>query len=191
MITVLYRINSKEVVKISLKGQTFSNRDTRYWGVLSGSVFPDGIELREQIDDNTWGPLRQLGYSKYVEEFTNTVRNATQEEINNFSTIEESDNNQQDADEALKFFNSHPRFRKAFKAFLNLIINEVIETSNRKINEMINQWNQYKQDISNANSLTDIKTYTASLPDISSNLKETATLTQVLSKIETMINKDD
>ena len=117
--TVLYRINGGEVIKISQKGQTFENRNSTYWGVVTDPTLADGTDIYDPDLNN-----RVLGYAK-IFEGSNTVRNATQAEIDNFPIAENDDENQQDADAAIELFQSHPRFRKMMIAFSDIIIGEI------------------------------------------------------------------
>ena len=66
-ITALYRISSNEVIKISLKGQDFADRDTNIWGVLTDPSLPNGSDVREELSENQLGPLRQLGFAKIAD----------------------------------------------------------------------------------------------------------------------------
>lgn len=122
--TALYRITTNEVVKISLSGQPFSDRNATYWGVLTDPVLPDGNQVRQVINGG-FGPLRTLGFAKFAVVGSNTVRNATQPEINAFSTGETTDANAMDASEASNICNTHPRFRKAIKAIVKLTVDEL------------------------------------------------------------------
>ena len=124
--TVLYRKSSNEVVKISAKGQTFSDRNTTYWGVLTDPTFTDGTECVD-ADFN----LRVLGYSK-IQVGGTTVRNATQLEIDTFAGFETADENLQDKTGAQDLFKIHPRFRKVFKAMLEEFVSEFDKTTNPK-----------------------------------------------------------
>lgn len=117
-ITVLYRINGKEVIKISSKGQTFADRNGTYWGVLTDPPLPDGTEFKN--DDRE---LKILGFAK-IWDGTN-VRNATQAEIDNFVVAESDDDKLQDKDEAINLFKTHPRFRKMMIAFADIIKDEI------------------------------------------------------------------
>ncbi len=116
--TVLFRINGKEVIKISTKGQTFVDRNTTYWGVLTDPPFSDGTVIRDSNED-----LRVLGFAK-MWDGTN-VRNATQTEIDNFVVAEEEDDKLQDKDAAINLFKANPRFRKMMIAFADIIKNEI------------------------------------------------------------------
>lgn len=110
-VTALYRISSNEVVKISVKGQTFSDRNTNVWGVLTDPVLPDGNQVRD-ISLDPIGPLRVLGLAKIAVPGTNTVRNSTQAEIDSFDASQVDDDNQEDADRAKDLLRNHPQFRK-------------------------------------------------------------------------------
>ena len=72
-----------------------------------------------------------------------------------------------------------------------VVIKQLLEKSNVKQNEMIDQWNQYKTNVAAINNLTEFKDAVASLPDIQSNLMETATLAQIKNAVLNEISKDD
>ena len=116
MDTVLYRISSGEVVKITSKEQTFSDRDQTYWGVLTDPPFPDGVEVRPRTPEGRSGNLRVLGFAKIWDNID--VRNATEAEIDNFAVEENEDEISQDAQAADDLMTLHPRFRRAFTALL-------------------------------------------------------------------------
>lgn len=123
-ITALYRKSSNEVIKISTKGQSFSDRDSDVWGVLTDPVLPDGIQVRD-ISQDIAGPLRQLGFAKIAKPANNIIRNAIQSEIDTFSSAELNDDNQLDADQAKELIRTHPTFRKIFIAFVDIIKDEI------------------------------------------------------------------
>jgi hypothetical protein len=189
--SVLYRKSSGEVIKISTKGQVFNEVNATYFGYLIDPSLPDGVQNRELLPDGTLGPVRELGFQKIAIPASDLVRNATQGEIDNFESFKVDDDNIQDATAATSFLNSHKRFRKIFKAILKLIVQELLERSNVKQNAMIDQWNQFKVDIGNAGNLNDIKVSVAALPEITSNLPETTTLTIIKNQLESLIDKDD
>lgn len=114
--TALYRISSKEVIKISLTGQAFADRNPTYWGVLTDPELPDGHQTREVIG-GVLGPLRALGFAKIAIVGSNTARNATAEEIAGWAVAEDDDTKRQDADRAQQLLD-HPQFGKLFAAIL-------------------------------------------------------------------------
>ncbi len=120
--TVLHRTTSGEVLKISPKGQLFADADPAYWSVLTDPPFPDGTANRDTIGPDL-GPLRQLGFQKHFD--GGDVRNATQPEIDGYQAFQDTDESLADKLEAQKFFDTHPRFRKAFKAMAVLMMDEV------------------------------------------------------------------
>lgn len=187
---VLYRKSSGEVVKISLKSQIFPHINPAYFGYLIDPSLPDGTSNR-QLVENTLGPTRQLGFQKIAIPASDLVRNATQGEIDSFAGFELEDDNQLDATGATAFLETHPRFRKIFKALLKLIVAQLLENSNVKQNAMIDQWNQYKIDVGNAINLGQIQSAVAILPTIDSDLPETATLTTIKNQLQALISKDD
>ena len=174
--TVLYRISSGEVLKISTKGQIFDRINTDLFGYLVDPSFPDGTVNRE-VSQSIMGPLRELGYQKIAIPGSDLVRNATQGEIDGF--------------EAKEFLITHPRFRKIFVGILKLLIDQLLEKSNVKQNEMITQWNSFKSGMAGATSLVQVKAGVAALPTIDADLAETATSQQIRNQLESMISKDD
>lgn len=186
--TVLYRISSNEVVKISKKGQLFSDRDATYWGVLTDPPFPDGTNLRPEVPDGRLGDLRVLGLAKIWD--GTDVRNAAQAEIDSFAPPELDDENIQDSVGARDFLQTHPRFRKIFKALLKRIIAEN-NTQAAKTNDLITvQWNQFKADVDSSTNLAQLKTAVAALPVIAGDLP-TRTLAQAVTALSNDVDKAD
>jgi hypothetical protein len=180
--TVLYRISSNEVGKISLKGQPFSDRNQTYWGVLTDPPLPDGSAVREELPDGSYGPLRQLGYAKIND--SGTVRNATQPEIDTFAGFETDDENKQDAEHADGFIDAsnptytHPILRKLLVAQSDIIKDEI---------NIVRGWTvSFKAEVAAANNLGDLKAGVATLPDLPDR-----TLAQLITQIKNRISKDD
>lgn len=188
--TVLYRISSGEVLKISTKGQIFDRINTDLFGYLVDPSFPDGTVNRE-VSQSIMGPLRELGYQKIAIPGSDLVRNATQGEIDGFEAFKVEDDNLQDEIGAKAFLITHPRFRKIFVGILKLLIDQLLEKSNVKQNEMITQWNSFKSGMAGATSLVQVKAGVAALPTIDADLAETATSQQIRNQLESMISKDD
>jgi len=188
--TVLYRISSGEVLKISTRGQQFPHINTNIFEYLIDPDLPDGTDNRPIIDDQL-GPARTPGSQKIAIPGSNLVRDASQAEIDGFEALKVEDDNLQDELGAKAFLSTHKRFRKIFIALLKLIVAQLLESSNVKQNEMIDQWNQYKIDVAAASNLGQIKTAIAALPTITSNLPETATLTTIRNQLNALISKDD
>lgn len=173
MATALYRISSGEVVKISLMDQTWPDRNTTYWGVLTNPSLPDGTEVR---DPN--GDLRVLGYAKYADVGGNTVRNAIQAEIDTYAAAQTDDENQQDADGAESLFITHPRNRKLMTAYSDIIKDEL---------NLCRGWiMSFKAEVAAAANLGDLQTRVAGLPDLPDR-----TLAQLKTAIQNRISKDD
>ena len=124
MITVLYRKRSGEVLKISPKGQMFEELNGELFGYLIDPDLPDGIENRERLDKKM-GPAGVKGFQKIAIPEDNIVRNATKKEINSFDSSKQEDDKMLDLNGAIELFESHPRFRKVFKAISKSI--EAIE----------------------------------------------------------------
>jgi len=116
-ITALYRINGGEVVKISPRGQSFVDRNTAMWGVLTDPTFPDGQVIRTTLLNGNLGPLKVLGLAKFADVGGNSVRLATQAEIDAFVVGDTEDEKTQDATQAEEMLITHPVFRKIFAAF--------------------------------------------------------------------------
>ncbi len=148
MATALYRISSDEVVKISPKDQSFSDRDASVWGVLTDPTTPDGTDVRDTSTDPV-GPLRVLGFSKIAEPGSNNVRNATQPEIDTFAAAQLDDDNQLDADQAADLGDVHPQFRKTFKAILKGAV--------RENNIMAARYNELRGEMLLASNLADLR----------------------------------
>ena len=173
MPTALYRISSGEVVKISLANQTWPQVDSTFWAVLTDPALPDGTQV---IDDN--GDLRVLGFAKFADVGGDTVRNATQPEIDTFAPAQTEDENQQDADGADSLFIDHPRWRQLYTAYSDIIKDEM---------NILRGWiTQFKADVAAANNLADLKTSVAAQPDLPDR-----TLAQLKTAIRTRIDKDD
>jgi len=184
MSTALYRLSSGEVMKVSLSDQPFTDRDVNYWGVAVDPSLPDGNVC---VDPS--GDYRVLGYAKIHD--AGTVRNAIQAEIDTFEAAQLDDESQEDADEVSAWIDSHPRFRKIFKAILKELIDELFTETNGKINVFIDQWNQFKLDVAIAANLSQLKDSVVALPAIDSDLKDSVTLSQAVTKLKNQIDKDD
>lgn len=173
MTTALYRISSGEVIKISLSDQMWDDRNTTYWGVLTTASYPDGTQVRH-VDRE----LRELGFAKFADVGGNTVRNATQPEIDTYAPAQEDDENQQDADGAQALFLIHPRNRKQMTAFADIIKDEF---------NILRGWiTDFKVEVAAAANLGDLKTRIAALPDLPDR-----TLAQLKTAITARIDKDD
>ena len=117
MTTALYRISSNEIPEISISDDMFVAYPSTIFGVLINPSFTDGIEYRDPLNN-----YRVLGYSKIND--NGTVRNATQEEIDTFEGFEQDDNNQIEANKAIKYFQNNPQFRRIMVALIKGIIKE-------------------------------------------------------------------
>lgn len=179
MTTALYRIHGGEVLKVSLKGQPFSDRDSTYWGVLTDPVLPDGSAVREPLPDGTLGLPRQLGWAKVAVPASNTVRNATQAEIDAWAAAETADDNAQDATRVAELFQNHPQWRKAFKALLKRIL--------QVTNTEATQFNALRAQIAAATNLANLQSRVAAN---TSNLP-TYTLEQAIAALLADISADD
>ena len=177
--TALYRIRSGEVVKISLKGQPFSDRNPTYWGVITDPILPDGSAVRETLSDGTLGPLRMLGYAKHYPGTGTTISNATQAQIDGYGAAETLDENAQDADRVEGLFTLHPQWRKAFKALLKRII--------QVTNAQATQHNAVRAQIASATNLANLQSrIAANTSDLN-----TYTLQQAITALLGDISADD
>ena len=173
--TVLYRINGGEVIKISEQGQLFDERNITYWGVVTDPNFPDGADIWDENEDIP--ELRILGFAK-IFNGVDTVRNATQAEIDNFALAEDEDEKQQDADGAVEILEIHPRFRKLMIACASILVDEF---------NILRKWDRdFKNEVSQALNLSNFKTRVGSLPDLNDR-----SLSQLKTAIKNRISKDD
>ena len=120
--TVLHRVRGGEVLKISLRGQLFDDRDTVFWGVLIDPPRPDGDTVRD-LSGATPGPMRALGFAKVFD--GTDVRNADQAEIDQMPIDEDEDEKDQDAAAAIVLAEVHPQFRKVVKALALITMDEI------------------------------------------------------------------
>jgi hypothetical protein len=127
--TALYRLSTREVVKISNKvgtkePQSFPDMNPVYWGVLTdptvGSGVPDVLVL--DVDSK---PSRVQGEAVHANVAGTEIRLASQAEIDTYSPGETEDAKQQDADGAENLAETNPRFRKVFKAMAKLMVDQL------------------------------------------------------------------
>jgi len=177
-VTARYRIRSNEVEKISLKGQTFSDRDIALSGVLTNPTTPDGTAVRDRSTEPP-GPLRVLGLAKIAEPGTNNVRNATQPEIDTFAPAQTEDESIQDADGGGDLGDTHPRFRRLTKSILKGAV--------REHNIIANRYNELRAEMLAATSLADLQNR------ITNNTSNAPTRTnqQAFDAIRNDVDKDD
>jgi hypothetical protein len=178
-VTALYRISSGEVVKISLKGQSFADRNPAYWGVITDPVLTDGTTVRAINPDGTMGPLRVFGLAKHYVGVGQDIRNATQAEIDTYAAKELADERQQDADQVAVLFEQHPRWRKAFKALVKRIV--------QVTNDEKTQINALRQAILGATDLASLKAAVTA----NTSVLPTPTVAQALAALKSDISKDD
>ena len=148
MTTTLYRKSINEVLKNSVKDQTFSDRDNAVFGVLTDPSFPDGTNTVDPADEPP--VLRKLGFAKHADVGGDIVRNATQAEIDTWPAAELDDDNQQDADRAAELGDTHKQFRKIFKAMLKNIV--------REGNIKATKYNELRAEMLAASNFNDLKT---------------------------------
>lgn len=173
MTTALYRINGGEVIKISATDQTWADRNTTYWGVLTDPSLPDGSDILDPTDQ-----ARVLGYAKFADVGGNSVRNAIQAELDNFPVAQTEDENLQDAAGASALFLIHPRNRKLMTAFADILKDEF---------NIVRGWTlSFKAEVAAAANLGDLQTRVAGLPDLPDR-----TLAQLKIAIQNRISEDD
>lgn len=172
--TALYRKNGGECIKISTIGQPFADRNTDYWGILTDPLTPDGTEASE----NNNAVLRVFGYSKIALPGTNTVRNATQGEIDTFAGKEGEDKALMDKGRAVQLFETHPQFRKLMIAFADVIKNEI---------NLVRGWTvDFKAEVAAASNLGDLKTRVAVMATL-----DDRTLSQLKTTITNRVSEND
>jgi hypothetical protein len=118
MATVLYRVSSGEVIRVSTSNEPFNSVDLGYFGVLSDPNFPDGMALQETLANGTKGPFRQLGFAKIADAALGQVRNATQAEIDLFQVERLLDDEELREETAVDFILSHPVMKRVFELVL-------------------------------------------------------------------------
>jgi hypothetical protein len=118
--TVLYRISSNEVVDISVIHKTDFSVDLSYYGVLVDPPLTDGAQWLSPAPDYQNGVL---GYAKIND--NGVIRNATQAEIDTFQPAELDDRNQNEADQAIDYFQNHKQFRRIMTAFAAILVDEI------------------------------------------------------------------
>ena len=152
MAFALYRKSNNEVMKWSAI-QQFLEADPIYYGVAVDPVTPDGTEVRDRSGAEP-GPMRQLGFAKIYVPGTNTMRNATQGEIDGFEVGTQTDRKGQDLELAQGYFDETNRFtspviRKILKALVKMIVNEH--------NTMAARFNALRAEMLAASNLADLK----------------------------------
>lgn len=85
-----YRLSSFEIDTWS-ENQQFSDSNPTIFAIVDDPLTPDGTETHSPSPDFL---LRVLDFSKFYDVGTNTMRNATQSEIDTFEPAEIDDNNQ-------------------------------------------------------------------------------------------------
>jgi hypothetical protein len=178
-ITALYRLRSGEVLKISIRGQAFAERDPAIFGVVTDPVLPDGTAVRPTNPDGTLGPLRVLGFAKHYIGVGQDIRNATQGEIDTYAAAEAQDEKVLDAARVAHLFETHPQWRKAFTALVRRIV-DVTNDEKAQINAL-------RQALLDATSLADLK---ARVTDTTEVLP-TPTVEQALAALKADISPED
>lgn len=201
MSTALCRVNGNKVHAISEQNQVWQF-DDEFFYMMFDPELPDGTQVREiiveqveveVIDEDgvpqtrvitttTFGPYDALGFAKIAEPGTNTIRNATQEEIDSWDALEALDDLAQDAKRARVQLVNHPLMARAFKALIRMIIaNE--ERANARYNEHASQWAAFVNAMTSAATIAQIRTGMASVTPPPANLPENYDLQQILQNL--------
>ena len=146
--TCIYRISSNEVIRIDTNGSLFEAEVTDYVALKKGATYSDGSSIYD-----TSGKTRVFGYAKILD--GDTVRNATQIEIDTFRAFEIDDAKQIQADSAISYFSSDSKFRRIMVALIKGIVKE--DNENRK-------WiRDFKDAVAASTSLANLQTRVAAL----------------------------
>lgn len=124
--TVLYRTCSGEVLRISTTGHPFADVHPRFFGVLTNPHLPDGTTWRlpgdsEQPVDTPY----HLGITKIALPRANTVRNATQAEIDGFRTKVHDELDAVDKQHAQRLLMTHPQWSKVLGCVVEALMDEI------------------------------------------------------------------
>ena len=157
MTTAKYRVNGGEVSKISLKGQVFDPLPAGF-AVLTDPLLPDGSDIREPTDD--LGPPREFGFAKIAVPASNLVRNATQDEIDEFPDFEEEDKKELHVEQANVLLKDHPHFGRINDAVWGVFLEELNELR-QSVMELATQIEQLKADLANSSLYEDFQVETA------------------------------
>lgn len=195
MVTALYRINGGEVIKISEIDRSWPDADANFYAVMVDPALPDGSLLREVLPISPgsarYGPRRQLGFAKIAISATNTIRNATQEEIDFFDDAEGQDGQAEDAIQAREQVVKHPFIARVLMALIRRLVDNVNQ-QNAKANAVITQWESFKDAMANENlTITQIRSGVASLPEIVADLPDSLTAGQVANVLRNDIQEGD
>lgn len=195
MATALCRINGGEVLKYSEINQSFAEADPVFFVVMADPLTPNGTLLREPLPvipgAPRYGPRRQLGFAKIGILGTNTIRNATQAEIDFFDDAEGQDEQALDAIQAREQVVKHPFIARVLLALIRRLV-ATINQQNAKINMLITQWETHKDEMgTTALNIATVRSRAAAYPDIAADLPDTLTAVQVANIIRNDILDGD
>ncbi len=173
MTTSFFRKNGSEVGKIDPNNQPFDEKDTEFYAVLIDPILPDGPFVRNPNPPGSAeeGPDRELGWSKIALPETNTIRNATQEEIDAFVDFAEEDADELDAIRAKQLQKDDKVHRKVFTARTDEYLVEFNELR-QAVEEQALQWEKFKVDLQASIDLTALKTATDGQDPVKDNFPE-------------------
>ena len=118
MASCLYRLQGREVIKVSHNDSTFDGHNEKYFGVLENIKHPDGTALHRELANGELGPPKEPGYAKIAVVGSNSIRNAKPSEISKFITEEAEDEEDMKAEAAIALLDGNEVFAKAFAAML-------------------------------------------------------------------------
>ena len=205
MATALYRKNGGEVIKYSQINQPFTDADPNFFGVLTNPLTPNGIDVRESFTpapgQARYGPPRQLGWAKIAVPATNTIRNATQAEIDLFDDAEGQDEQALDAIQAKRGIERHPLLARIMWSLIRMLVansnqqNTRINLMAAKVNLIATQWASMKTIMASGVTVAQMRTQIAALPnipaDVPTNLPDTRTAVAVAQSIRDDIQNAD
>jgi hypothetical protein len=182
MVNALYRINGGETIKRSAINQPLGSADPAFFAILNDPLEPDGIHIREPFElqpgQPRYGPKRQLGWAKICIPATNTMRNATQAEIDFFDVAEGQDEQAMDAIQAREQAAKHPFIARVLLALLRRLV-PTINQQNAKMNLFLGQWASMKTIMASGATVAQMRSQIAALPAIQANLPDSLTVAQV------------
>jgi hypothetical protein len=193
-VKALYRINGGEVTKLRDTTRTFQQQiDEGFQEVLTDPTTPDGLDVVDESGDIS-GPLKELGFAKIAEPLlgpNGNVRNATAGEIAVFIQAEIDDGKAADLIQAKKQIDNNSLWRRWSKALLGLLIDENLESTNVKVNALTDEVTALKADLVASGNYNTFKAAAALHDPPASDLKETATLPNVVQALKNRMDANE
>jgi hypothetical protein len=191
-VKALYRINGGEVINLRDTDQAFPTVNPQF-ALLIDPAVPDGTDIRDESGAES-GPLRVLGFAKIAEPLVGpngNVRNATAGEITAFIQAEIDDTKALDLTQAKDQVDNDPLWRRWGKALLGLLIDENLESTNVKVNALTDEVAALKADLAASGNYNSFKTAAALHDPPASDLKETATLPNVVQALKNRMDANE